>query len=347
MRRTIVNLRRFITFALILVALAASGGIAFLAIKNPTKFLQTLVDGVTVGSLYALIALGYTMVYGILQFINFAHSNVFMLGAWISFVIARAAGWTGPDASPPLYAIPVVLLGSMATCAIVGFIIEKVAYKPMRDAPRINVLVTAIGVCLLLESIGQLPFVFGTSPQPTPRLIPDAPLLTYEGANDIVVNFTMVDLMIIDSAIVLIIALEFLVYRSKIGLAMRAVSHDHRLASLMGVNVNRTISITFLIGSTLAAAAGFLASARVSALQQPSDASWTLFGLKAFVAAVVGGIGNIRGAMIGGLLIGLIEFFGSAYVSTNLRDVFVFLILILVLLIKPTGILGRPTLEKV
>ena len=341
--------RPFITIVILLALAGVAGGLTVLGLKNPTKFLQTLLDGWTVGSLYALIALGYTMVYGILQFINFAHSNVFMLGAWFTFVIARAMGWVGTEGpTPPLWAIPFTLCGAMLACAIIGFLIEKIAYKPMRDAPRINVLVTAIGVCLLLESIAQLPFVFGATPQPTPSLIPDAVMFSYHGNDERdVVNVSMVNILIIDSAIILMVALEFLVFRSRIGLAMRAVAHDHRLASLMGVNVNRTISITFFIGSTLAAAAGFLTTARVSALQQPSDASWTLFGLKAFVAAVVGGIGNIRGAMVGGILIGLIEFFGAAYVSTNLRDVYVFFILIIMLLIKPTGLFGKPSLEKV
>lgn len=314
-----------------------------------TKFLQTLFDGLSVGSFYALIALGYTMVYGILRFINFAHGDVFTLGAWGAFVIAKSAGWAAssaagadPSAGPPLYAAFVVMACVMGVCAVIGFSIERFAYRPLRSAPRINVLLTAIGVSLLLQNVGQLPFVFGTQPARMPTLLPDRALFTIQG-----VNFRLVDLLGLAITFALMGTLEWLVFRTSLGRAMRACSHDTRVAALMGINVDRVISITFMIGSALAAAAGFLFSQKYPGLNQPSHTVWVLLGLKAFVAAVVGGIGNIHGAVVGGLLIGLIELFGAAYLSPHLRDVYVFAILIGVLLFRPAGIMGRATIEKV
>jgi branched-chain amino acid transport system permease protein len=314
-----------------------------------TRFLQTLLDGITVGSLYGLIALGYTMVYGILQFINFAHSDVFMLGAWFSWLIARHAGWVD---APPAYAAPVVLLGTMVTCGAIGYTIERAAYKPLRRAPRLNVLITAIGVSLFIENVGQLPWAFGTRPQPMPVLIDDARFFGFFGIDATSmtihgVGIHAVDLMVIFVAVGLMAALQWLVFSTRLGLAMRAVSFDTRTASLMGIDVDRTISFTFVTGSALAAAAGLLYALKYSGLKQPADASWVLLGLKAFVAAVIGGIGNVRGAVIGGLLIGLLEQFGAAYLRTDLKDVYVFSLLIVVLLVRPTGILGVRMVEKV
>jgi branched-chain amino acid transport system permease protein len=305
-----------------------------------TKLLQTLMDGVAVGSLYALIALGYTMVYGILRFINFAHSDIFMLGAWLSFVVARLIGWTEEDA--PLFAAPIVILSVMALCGALGFTIERFAYRPLRGAPRINVLITAIGVSLLIENAGQLPWLLGTQPQRMPTLLPTAPLATIAG-----VNLRWVDLLVVVIALSLMGALEWLIYRTKLGLAMRAVSHDTRTAALMGVPVDRVISLTLVVGSALAAAAGFLYATKYPGINQPAHATWILLGLKAFVAAVIGGIGNLRGAMAGGLLIGLVELFGASYLSPHLRDVYVFTLLIAVLLFRPSGLLGKATVEKV
>jgi branched-chain amino acid transport system permease protein len=305
-----------------------------------TKLLQTLVDGISVGSLYALIALGYTMVYGILSFINFAHSDVFMLGAWISLALSQALGWA--DVAPPAWAIAVVLPAAMVLCAVIGFTIERLAYRPLRAAPRLNVLITAIGVSLLLENSGALPFLFGTQPQSMPRLIADRPLATIAG-----VNINVVDVVVVVVAVTLMTLLQWLVFGTKLGRAMRAVSFSDKIAALMGVNVNLVISFTFVVGSALAAAAGLLYAMKYPGIKQPADASWVLLGLKAFCAAVVGGIGNVRGAMLGGLLIGLVELFGAAYVSTTLRDAYVFLVLIAVLLGRPSGILGRAVVEKV
>ena len=305
-----------------------------------TKLLQTLTDGIAVGSLYALIALGYTMVYGILRFINFAHSDIFMLGAWVSYMLTKAIGFTEQDA--PLFAAPIIICGSMAICGALGFTIERFAYRPLRAAPRINVLITAIGVSLLIENAGQLPWLLGTQPARMPTLLPTAPLATVAG-----VNFRWVDLLVIVIALVLMGALEWLIYRTKLGLAMRAVSHDTRTAALMGIPVDRVISMTFVVGSSLAAAAGFLYATKYPGINQPAHATWILLGLKAFVAAVIGGIGNLRGAMAGGLMIGLVELFGAAYLSPHLRDVYVFTLLIAVLLLRPSGLLGRATVEKV
>jgi branched-chain amino acid transport system permease protein len=310
-----------------------------------TQLLQTLVDGLTVGSLYALIALGYTMVYGILKFINFAHSDVFALGVHLTITIAALVGIRGSVAAgaPPWYVGPVVLGLAMLSCGAIGSIIERAAYRPLRHAPRLNVLITAIGVSLLLQNAGQLPFLFGPYPRPTPTLLPDVVLATLGG-----VEFRLVNVAVVGTALLLMVALQYVIFSTKFGLAMRAVSFSPRNAGLMGVNVDLVISLTFVIGSMLAAAAGFLYALKYPGqAKQTADAMWVMLGLKAFVAAVVGGIGNVRGAVLGGLLIGLTEFLGVVYLSSNYRDAYVFAILILVLLVRPAGVLGRSTVEKV
>jgi branched-chain amino acid transport system permease protein len=307
-----------------------------------TKFLQTLMDGIAVGSLYALIALGYTMVYGILQFINFAHSDVFVLGAWISYTLAVGMGYAIAGEAPPVYAAVLILFAAMAACGAAGFTIERLAYRPLRRAPRLNVLITAIGVSLFLQNVGQLRWLFGTQPQRMPSLLEDRILFTVAG-----VQLHQVDLIGAATALLLMLVLNWLIFSTRLGRAMRAVSHDISVASLMGINVDAVISFTFVLGSSLAAAAGFLYAMKYPGLNQPAHATWVLLGLKAFVAAVIGGIGNVRGAMLGGILIGFIELFGAAYLSPHLRDIYVFSILILVLLVKPTGIFGKTVAEKV
>ena len=304
------------------------------------SFFQLLVKGISVGSLYALIALGYTMVYGILQFINFAHSDIFMLGAWFAYLVSRMVGWTVQ--APPGWSIAAVLLASMAICGTLGFLIERLAYRPLRNAPRLNVLITAIGVSLFLQNAGQLPWIFGTQPQRMPSLLQDRILAEVAG-----VQVRLVDVVAVGTSVLLMLALEWLIFRTKLGRGMRAVSHDTATAALMGVPVDWVISFTFVLGSSLAAAAGFLYAMKYPGLNQPAHATWVLLGLKAFVAAVIGGIGNVRGAMLGGVLIGIIELFGAAYLSPQLRDVYVFSLLILVLLVRPTGILGKGIAEKV
>jgi branched-subunit amino acid ABC-type transport system permease component len=465
------------------------------------RFLQTLMDALAVGSLYALIALGYTMVYGILKFINFAHSDVFVLGAWTSFMAAMVAGWgLGEPASVAGWVVTglgvitavglaillyerygqaavlarygahvprlrlgamvlmvglwgLVLLGvlmaarglkgagagtlasvlilfiAMGTCGGVGFCIERLAYRPLRRAPRLNVLITAIGVSLFLQNIGQLDWMFGTRPQGMPVLIQDrelnttlegrarvapdsaahtlkldeaisirhgsnytiavegpgglqrvallapfgdhqpggtvtipagdpvmlVPMLAFEPQVGAMVRVErrprvpvrLVDVIGAGTAVLLMILLDWLVFRTRLGRAMRAVSFSAPNAALMGINVDRVISFTFVLGASLAAAAGFLHSQKYTGLNQTAAAGWVLLGLKAFVAAVVGGIGNIRGAMLGGLLIGMLEMFGRSFVNPQLSDVFVFGALILVLLFRPSGILGKAVTEKV
>ncbi len=306
-----------------------------------SKLLQTLVNSIALGSLYALIALGYTLVYGVLRFINFAHSDVFAVGAWLSFSLAAALVGTG--ASVPAWGMPLVLVLVMASCAALGVTIERLAYRPLRKAPRLNVLITAIGVSLFLQNVGQLPAVFGTQPQRMPSLIQDKVLFTVAGE----VHIRLVDVTVILLALALMSALQWMVFRTRLGRAMRAVSFDEKVAALMGINVNRVVTITFAIGSALAAAGGLLFALKYEGLKQTADATWVLLGLKAFVAAVVGGIGNVRGAVAGALLIGAVEVFGASYLSPHMRDVYVFLILIVVLLVRPDGILGKAVREKV
>ncbi|MCG3172100.1 MAG: High-affinity branched-chain amino acid transport system permease protein LivH [Myxococcota bacterium] len=306
-----------------------------------TKLLQTLLDSIAVGSLYALIALGYTMVYGILQFINFAHSDVFMLGAWFSFVLARAMGLGGAGSGSIVQSL-VILLGAMLLCGVLGFLIERLAYRPLRKAPKLNVLITAIGVSLLLENTGQLPQLLGKQPARMPSVIPDLVLVEAAG-----VQIRLVDVLVIVIALGLMLFLQWLVFGSRLGGAMRAVSQNQAVAALMGIPVDRIISFTFVTGSMLAAAAGFLYAAKYPGLNQPAHSTWVLLGLKCFVAAVVGGIGSIHGAMAGGLLIGFVEMFGAAYLTPHLRDVYVFTLLIAVLLFRPSGLLGLARVEKV
>ncbi len=297
------------------------------------EFAQQLLNGLSWGSIYALIALGYTMVYGVLRFINFAHGDVYMVGAFLAWYLARALSGTGAASVPAALAI---LFGAMAGCAILGVIIERAAYRPLRRQSRLTVLITAIGVSLLLENGGQL--VFGADPKFFPQFIPGRNF-HFRG-----VVISSHQLLIIGVSLALMTALHAFVMRTRTGMALRAVSFHREAASLMGINVDRIISVTFGLGSALAAAAGVLVG-----LSNPKiDPLMGLMpGLKAFVAAVLGGIGNIPGAMIGGLLLGLAEVFVSGYVSSTLRDAIAFAILIVVLIARPTGILGRGQVEKV
>ncbi|MEO8702617.1 MAG: branched-chain amino acid ABC transporter permease [Kofleriaceae bacterium] len=319
-----------------------------------SDLLQTTINTLAVGGLYALIALGYTLVYGILRFINFAHSDIVAWGGWIAFTIAGWAGWLIAGETPWI-AMPLVLLATMALCAAMGVTIELLAYRPLRKAPRLNVLITAIGVSLFLQNVGLLQKFFGNRPTTMSALLPNDVLVEIAG-----VGLRLYDVLTIVLAVVLVFALERLVYSTKMGRAMRAVSFDERTASLMGINVNVVISVTFALGSALAAAGGILFSLR-NDLRMTADASWVLLGLKAFVAAVVGGIGNVRGAAAGALLIAFVEVFVHFYVIKlcivifgsaplwvgQLQDVYVFAILILVLMFKPSGLLGKAAVEKV
>jgi branched-chain amino acid transport system permease protein len=313
-----------------------------------SDFLQTTLNFLALGGLYALIALGYTLVYGILRFINFAHSDVVAWGAWIAFSIAGAAGWLAADS--PAYALPLVLLATMAVCAAMGITIERLAYRPLRKAPRLNVLITAIGVSLFLQNVGLLDRLFGNRPKTMSALLENSALFSI---GDVPVR--IYDVLAILLAAALVVGLERLVYGTKMGRAMRAVAFDERIAALMGINVNVVVAVTFAVGSALAAAGGILFALR-NDLRMTADASWVLLGLKAFVAAVVGGIGNVRGAAAGALLIAFVEVFVHFYVTKlfphvqflkQLQDVYVFGILILVLMFKPSGLLGKSAVEKV
>lgn len=318
-------------------------------------FVQILVTALAVGSLYALVALGYTMVYGILQFINFAHSDVVVLGAWMSYTLSiRLLPAVGidpkSDVAPSLWVGGVVLVAAMLFCSVIGFLIERLAYRPLRKAPRLNVLITAIGVSLLLQNVGQLNFLFGAIPQKMPALLPDLELVrlslpSASGNSAVVIG--IVDAIIIGTSIVLMLMLQYLVYRTKIGTAMRAVAFNLDAASLMGVPVDQVVSFTFVLGSALAGAAGFLFVLKYPELNQPAHSTWVMLGLKAFVAAVIGGIGNVRGAVLGGFVIAAAEQFGAFYLSSNFRDVYVFALLILILLVRPSGLMGSTVQEKV
>lgn len=311
--------------------------------------LETTINTLAIGGLYALIALGYTLVYGILRFINFAHSDIVAWGAWIAFTIATAGGWLTAEGHSAI-AIPIVLLSTMALCAALGVTIERLAYRPLRKAPRLNVLITAIGVSLFLQNVGLLDKVFGNRPRTMGALVPNKVLVTIGS-----VPIRLFDVLTIALTVLLVVALERIVYGTKMGRAMRAVSFDERVASLMGINVNVVVAVTFALGSALAAAGGILFALR-NDLRMTADTSWILLGLKAFVAAVVGGIGNVRGAAAGALLIAFVEVFVHHYINKTfpgtswvgqLQDIYVFGILIIVLLFKPSGLLGKAVIEKV
>ncbi len=289
-------------------------------------FLSNLVSGISLGSVYAIIALGYTMVYGIAKMLNFAHGDIIMVGAYICFCCLFDLGW-----HPALG-----VLASMAVCTLLGIAIERLAYKPLRQATSLSVLITAIGMSYFLQNLAQL--IWGTNPKSFQTVIPSG---SVEFMN---LKISYVSIVTILTSFVVMAALSLFVEKTKMGKAMRCVSEDKGAAQLMGVNVDLTISVTFAIGSALAAIAGVLMCSAYPTLKPTIGA---MPGIKAFTAAVFGGIGSIPGAMLGGVLLGVIEILGRAYVSSELGDAFVFAVLILVLLIKPTGLLGKPIREKV
>jgi branched-chain amino acid transport system permease protein len=358
------------------------------------EFFQQLINGLSLGSFYALIALGYTMVYGVLRFINFAHGDVFMLGAFGGYYLAplllptvgrhpiscsfavlgvlaivillcaafrlltrkslaillgtlgilaaaigllTRTGLVSADTMGVLCGVSAVLLLTMVLCALVGIIIEKLAYRPLRQRPKLTVLITAIGVSLFLEYGGQ--FVFGADPKPFPDLFTDQPL---EGTGDLTITTSQVTVFAV--TIFLLAALSFIVKRTKMGMAMRAVSNNATAAALMGVNTDTVISFTFGLGSALAGAAGILFSISYPSIDPLMG---VLPGIKAFVAAVLGGIGNIPGAALGGVIIGVVETFVGGSSFSTYRDAIAFAVLILILLFKPGGLLGKAQVEKV
>ncbi len=292
------------------------------------EFLSTIISGISLGSIYALIALGYTMVYGIAKMLNFAHGDVIMVGAFMMFTALTKTSL------PP---IACIIVGTVI-CTVLGMLIEKIAYKPLRSATSLSVLITAIGVSYFLQNSAQLIFGAGTK-QFTP-LFGNGNISLFNG--QVVISHNTIVTIII--SVVLMIVLTLFINKTKTGRAMLAVSEDKGAAQLMGINVNKTISITFAIGSALAAIAGALLCSSYPILSPTTGA---MPGIKAFTAAVFGGIGSIPGAMIGGILLGLIENLSKVYISTQLSDAIVFGILIIILLVKPTGILGKKISEKV
>jgi branched-chain amino acid transport system permease protein len=302
-------------------------------------FVQQLINGLTIGSIYALIALGYTMVYGILRLINFAHGDVYMLGAFVGYFMARGFGLAG---TPSLPGLALVLGGSMIAAAVSGLIIERFAYRPLRKYSRMTTLITAIGVSLLLENLGVV--LFGAAPRSFPELLENENYGLFGG-----VTISKAQIMIFIVSLALMMLLQWIVYRTKVGAAMRAVSFNLNSAKLMGINTDRIIALTFALGSSLAAAGGVL-TAQYN--PQIDPLMGILTGLKAFVAAVLGGIGNIPGAVLGGLLIGAAETLVVGYgqnvgIPSTYRDAVAFAILILVLLFRPAGLLGSTVQEKV
>ncbi len=300
------------------------------------EFIQHLINGVSLGSIYALIALGYTMVYGILQLINFAHSEVYMVGAFAAYYVGsnKALGLTD---HPGVGALIVLLIVAIVACSVLGITIERLAYRPLRKAPKLNILITAIGVSLLLQYSGQI--VFGADPKLFPEVIKDVTLFQIGG-----VDVRSLDVTILIVGTLAMMGLHFLVHHTKIGTAMRAVSSNAMVARLMGINVDRIISFTFIIGSSLAGIASVLVGLKYPKIDPLMG---LLFGMKAFVAAVLGGIGSLPGAMLGGVLLGLCEEMVVGYLSSTYRDALAFGILIVILLFRPAGLLGSQVREKV
>jgi branched-chain amino acid transport system permease protein len=291
-------------------------------------------NGATVGSIYALIALGYTMVYGILRLINFAHGDIVMVGAYAGLFTALALH--AQDHPTPLNFL-IVLVAAMLASGLLGFLIERLAYRPLRHVPRLNLLITAVGVSLLLENLGQV--VFGATPRVFPEIMPDKEMARFG-----LVSLTQHQVTVFFTSLFLMIVLEWIVLKTQLGRAMRAVSHSHETASLVGIPTDRIISFTFIIGSALAAAAGILMGVsypRVDPLMG------VMIGIKAFVAAVLGGIGSIRGAVVGGFLMGIAESLVAGYGGSTYRDALAFAILILILIFKPAGLFGKYQPDKV
>ncbi len=299
-------------------------------------FLQQLVNGLTLGSVYALIALGYTMVYGILELINFAHGEIYMLGAYLGIIFLgffTAIGLT--SYSLPL-ALVLTLLLSIIFCSSYGFTIEKIAYKPLRKAPRLSPLISAIGVSIFLQNYVML--TQGATDKVFPHLFGSSTIKFMS------VSMTYLQLFILLTSGGLMVALHLFVVKTKIGKAMRATAQDKIMASLVGINIDTVISTTFIIGSGLAAVAGVMVAMYYGLVNYFIG---YIAGIKAFTAAVLGGIGSIPGAMFGGILLGLVESLGASYISSEYKDAYAFVILIIVLLIKPSGLFGKATGEKV
>ncbi len=292
------------------------------------NFVSYILNGISLGSVYAIIALGYTMVYGIAKMLNFAHGDIIMVGSYAAFVAINSMGLP----------VPVSILLSVVVCTVLGMVIERVAYKPLRHASKLAVLITAIGASYFLQNVALL--IFGANTKSFTSIVGNGSIQLADGA----LSITFVTIVTVIACVVIMIGLMAFMEYSKAGHAMLAVSEDDGAAQLMGINVNATIALTFAIGSGLAAIAGVLLC---SAYPSLTPYTGSMPGIKAFVAAVFGGIGSIPGAFIGGILLGVIEILGKAYISSQLADAIVFAVLIVVLVVKPTGLLGKQIQEKV
>jgi branched-chain amino acid transport system permease protein len=304
-------------------------------------FIQLTLNGLTLGSVYALIALGYSLVYGILKLLNFAHGDVFMVGSFIGYGALQLLGGSTNPKVPLWLLLVLVTLAAMVGCALLGVAIERFAYRPLRDAPRIAPLISALGVSFFLAYSVQL--MFGAQQRDYDAFALGGGTLFFSGFDIGNVRVPLLRIIIIVSAFVLMLVLWVLVTRTRIGKAMRATSHDREAAAMMGINIDRVIVFAFVLGSALAGAAGVM-----FALRAPTAATiGFIAGLKGFTAAVIGGIGSIPGAMVGGLILGLAEAFTQGYISTRWSDLLVFVILILFMLFRPQGLFGKPEIRKV
>lgn len=298
-------------------------------------FLQQIINGLTLGSVYAVVALGYTMVYGIIQLINFAHGELVMIGAMVAFSVIGALAGTQ---LPPVLIVLAGILVAVPVCMLVGFAMERIAYRPLRGAPRLAPLITAIGISIILQHVALL--VWSRNPLAFPQIIP---LVSFYVGGAII---TGVQIAIILTSVLMMVGLTLMVYRTKLGIAMRATSQNPQVAGLMGIDINRIIAFTFIVGAGLAAVAGVMVGTYYGIAHYSMG---SLLGMKAFSAAVLGGIGNIAGAMLGGILLGVVEALGAGYIGdltnnvfgSNYQDVFAFIVLIAVLVFRPSGLLGE------
>ena len=299
-------------------------------------FTQQLINGLALGAVYALIALGYTMVYGILQLINFAHGEIYMLGAYLGIIVLGVLTYLGLTAySLPLSLLLTVII-SMLFCAAYGAVIERVAYRPLRNASKLAPLISAVGMSIILQNFVML--AQGKEYKNLPPMLPS------QGVTIFGANVSPVQVFILTASVLIMVGLQFFVARTRLGKAMRATSQDRVMAGLVGININQVISITFMIGSSLAAVAGVMVTLYYGVVHFFMG---YLAGIKAFTAAVLGGIGSIPGAMLGGFMLGLIENFGASYISSVYKDAFAFVVLIITLIIRPAGLLGQKSVDKV
>jgi branched-chain amino acid transport system permease protein len=299
-------------------------------------FTQQLINGLALGAVYALIALGYTMVYGILQLINFAHGEVYMLGAYLGIIVLGVLTYWGLTAYSLVLSLLITVVVSMMFCAAYGAVIERVAYRPLRNAATLTPLISAVGMSIILQNFVML--AQGKEYKNMP------PKLPTEGFNLLGANVSPVQIFILTASILMMVALQLFVAKTRLGKAMRATSQDRVMAGLVGININQVISTTFMIGSSLAAVAGVMVTLYYGVVHFSMGYS---AGLKAFTAAVLGGIGSIPGAMVGGFMLGLIENFGASYLSSAYKDAFAFLVLIITLILRPSGLFGQKAMDKV